>query len=210
MGRNHRHLGWGAACRAERRTSAGWLDGALRVYVSSRSVYREPVALGADEHAPVVDAASNALDGSYAGLKAGGEQAAQELFGERALIARVGLILGPGEDIGRLPWWLQRVARGGQVLAPAPADLPLQYIDVRDLVTWLLDRGRERVGGTFNVVSRAGRTRQGCAAARWRGRSPTLGSGLRTVGGVPPRAGRPQRAQVGLDPAREAELLATA
>jgi nucleoside-diphosphate-sugar epimerase len=147
------------------------------VYVSSRSVYREPVALGADEHAPVVDAASNALDGSYAGLKAGGEQAAQELFGERALIARVGLILGPGEDIGRLPWWLQRVARGGQVLAPAPADLPLQYIDVRDLVTWLLDRGRECVGGTFNVVSRAGRTRQGCAAARWRGRSPTLGSG---------------------------------
>jgi hypothetical protein len=42
------------------------------VYVSSRSVYREPVAQGADERAPVVDAASDALDGSYAELKAGG------------------------------------------------------------------------------------------------------------------------------------------
>jgi 2'-hydroxyisoflavone reductase len=208
------------------------------IYVSSRSVYREPVALGADERTPVVDAASDALDGSYAELKAGGERAAREIFGERALIARAGLILGPGEDIGRLPWWLQRVARGGQVLAPGPADLPLQYIDVRDLVTWLLDLGRERVGGTFNVVSRtghatmgellaacvgvtgaratlrwvdldrslrrgwcpgticrsgsrsgmrsggcrtamsAGRTRQGCAAARWRRRSPTRGGGF--------------------------------
>jgi nucleoside-diphosphate-sugar epimerase len=160
------------------------------VYVPSRSVYREPVALGADEHAPVVDAASNALDGNYAGLKAGGEQAAQELFGERALIARVGLILGPGEDIGRLPWWLQRVARGGQVLAPAPADLPLQYIDVRDLVTWLLDRGRERVGGTFNVVSRPGHATMGellaaCvgvtgarATLRWVDPGPILAAGV--------------------------------
>ena len=52
---------------------------------------------------------------------------------ERALVVRAGLILGPGEDIGRLPWWLRRIARGGDVLAPGPADLPVQYVDVRDL-----------------------------------------------------------------------------
>ncbi len=240
------------------------------VYVSSRSVYREPVALGADESAPVVDAASDALDGSYAALKAGGERAAHEVFGDRAMIARAGLILGPGEDIGRLPWWLQRMARGGQVLAPGPADLPLQYIDVRDLAAWLLDRGREGVGGTFNVVSRTGQATMGellaaCVAVtgsrarlRWVDPGPILAAGvvpwndlpvwiplghefrwlhegdvsrafaaglscrpvaqtvadtwqwLRTVDGVPPRAGRPQRAPVGLDPAREADLLAAA
>ena len=33
---------------------------------------------------------------------------------------------------------------------------------------------------------------------------------LGAVGGVPPRAGRPQWVQVGLDPVREAELLAMA
>jgi hypothetical protein len=37
--------------------------------------------------------------------------------------------LGPRENVGRLPWWLKRIARGGPVLAPGPHDLPLQYID---------------------------------------------------------------------------------
>jgi hypothetical protein len=61
------------------------------VYVSSRSVYREPVASGADERAPVVDTASDALDGSYAELKAGGERAALEVFwGCPALTDRAG------------------------------------------------------------------------------------------------------------------------
>jgi 2'-hydroxyisoflavone reductase len=31
--------------------------------------------------------------------------------------------------VGRLPWWLLRMDRGGEVLAPAPPELPLQYID---------------------------------------------------------------------------------
>ena len=147
VGPGDRHLGWGAGCRPERRTSAGRLDRALRLRVQQVGLPGAGGA-GADERAPVVDAVSDALGGGYAELKVGGERAAREVFGERALIARAGLILGPGEDIGRLPWWLQRVARGGQVLAPGPPDLPLQYIDARDLVSWPLDLGRERVGGT--------------------------------------------------------------
>lgn len=160
------------------------------VYVSSRSVYREPVPLGADEGAPVVQAAPDACGGTYAQCKAGAERAVREAFGDRALIARAGLILGPGEDIGRLPWWLRRVQRGGQVLAPGPADLPLQYIDARDLASWLLDRGRDGVGGTFNVVSRPGHTTIGellaaCVAAtgstaslRWTDPGPILAAGV--------------------------------
>jgi nucleoside-diphosphate-sugar epimerase len=239
-------------------------------YVSSRSVYREPVALGVDETAPIVDASPDALDGGYPELKAGGERAVTEVFGDRALLARAGLILGPGEDIGRLPWWLHRMARGGPVLAPGPTDLPLQYVDVRDLAGWLLDQGQRRTGGTFNVVGPTGHTTMGellaaCVAAtgssatlRWMDPAPILAAGvvpwndlpvwiptgheyrwlheadvrralatglqcrpvadtvedtwrwLRAVGEVPARAGRPARVPVGLDPAREAELLAAA
>jgi nucleoside-diphosphate-sugar epimerase len=126
------------------------------LYVSSRSVYQEPVGLGADESAPVAPAEPDALDGTYAELKAGAERAATEVFGDRALLARAGLILGPGEDVGRLPWWLRRIATGGTVLAPGPADLPLQYIDVRDLAAWLLDQPGRGTAGPVNVVSRTG------------------------------------------------------
>src|SRR5580704_12165239 len=50
--------------------------------------------------------------------KRGAELAIEEVFGgDRCLFARPGLILGPRENIGRLPWWLRRVAKGGDVLA---------------------------------------------------------------------------------------------
>ena len=64
-------------------------------YVSSRSVHQWPFPAGVDERAPVVDgdAASDAGD-DYAAAKRGGELAAIEAFGDRALLARAGLILG--------------------------------------------------------------------------------------------------------------------
>ncbi|SPL94653.1 putative reductase [[Actinomadura] parvosata subsp. kistnae] len=131
------------------------------VYVSSRSVHAEPVPFGADESAPVVAASADDGDGPYARNKAGGELGAVAAFGDRALLARAGLIIGPHENVGRLPWWLGRIARGGAVVAPAPADRGLQYIDARDLAVWCLEAGARGVGGAFNVVSPPGFTTMG-------------------------------------------------
>lgn len=132
------------------------------VYVSSRSVYVWPMPLGSDESAPVVDADPGSDDESdYAAAKRGAEIAVQDKYGDRALLARAGLILGPYEVVGRLPWWLGRIARGGRVLAPGPRDLPLQYVDGRDLADWLLSAGDRGVSGSFNVVSRPGHTTMG-------------------------------------------------
>jgi 2'-hydroxyisoflavone reductase len=126
-------------------------------YVSSRSVYRWPIPPGADESAPVVEADPTSADSDdYAAAKRGGELAAVEAFGGHALLARAGLILGPYEITGRMPWWLRRIERGGDVLAPGPADLPLQYIDGRDLAAWLLHAADSGVGGVFNTVSKPG------------------------------------------------------
>ena len=126
-------------------------------YVSSRSVYRWPIPPGADESAPAVDAdpASGASD-DYAAAKRGGELAAAGAFGDQVLLARAGLILGPYEIVGRMPWWLRRIERGGDVLAPGPPDLPLQYIDCRDLAAWLLHAADAGIGGAFNTVSKPG------------------------------------------------------
>ena len=120
------------------------------VYVSSRSVYDQPAAL-ADESAPVVDGATDdtAFD-DYARAKRGGELGALAGFGDRALLLRAGLVIGPRENIGRLPWWLSRTARGGDVVAPGPAEASIQYIDARDLAGFGLDTGAT---GAVNVVS---------------------------------------------------------
>jgi nucleoside-diphosphate-sugar epimerase len=131
------------------------------VYVSSRSVYDYPAPAGLPEDGPLVDAAPDDGEVDYARAKRGGELAAAGAFGDRALLVRAGLILGPGEDVGRLPWWLGRMARGGPVLAPGPRDLKLQYIDVRDLAAWTLDAAERGLGGPYNLVSPPGHTTMG-------------------------------------------------
>jgi 2'-hydroxyisoflavone reductase len=140
-------------------------------YVSTLSVYADPVPHGADETAPTVDAdpdddqdwASKVPSdvAGYQRAKRGAELAVLRVFGDAALLARPGLILGPYENVGRLPSWLRRIERGGQVVAPAGPDAPVQYVDVRDLARWMLDMAKRRAGGVFNVVNAPGESTLG-------------------------------------------------
>lgn len=133
--------------------------------VSSRSVYTWPPAPGLTETGPVVegdpDAGREGDEPEYAQAKRGGELAALESFGDRALLLRAGLVLGPHENIGRLPWWLLRLARGGEVPAPGPRDLGLQYVDARDLAAFALDAAAKGLSGPYDVVSEPGFTTMG-------------------------------------------------
>lgn len=160
---------WSAAPRPVR-DAARLLVGRVsrHVYVSSCSVYAWPRAAGYTENAPLVEGASAGADASdYARDKRGGELAAVEAFGGgRSLLVRCGLILGPYENIGRLPWWLNRIAAGGPVLAPGPRDLPLQYIDVRDLAEWTLGAVEAELGGAYNLAGPRGTARWGRCSTR--------------------------------------------
>ena len=125
-------------------------------YISSCSVYTWPIAVGSDEGAPVVGGDPASTDASdYAAAKRGGELAALAEFGGDVAIARAGLILGPYEMVGRMPFWLKRIAAGGRVPAPGPHERPLQYVDCRDIADWVLG---SRPVGTFNLVSEPGHT----------------------------------------------------
>lgn len=124
-------------------------------YVSSRSVYAFPAPAGADEHAPLVAVPSDPDTGDYAEVKRGSEVALDETLGS-ALHLRAGLIVGPHEDVGRLPWWLTRAARGGAMLAPGPVDLALQLVDARDLVAFAFDGAGAGRQGAYDVVSPSG------------------------------------------------------
>jgi hypothetical protein len=140
-------------------------------YVSSVSVYVEPMPARSNESHPAVAAEPGADRTEYPADKRGAELAVLEGYGEeRCFLARAGLILGPHEGPGRLPWWLRRIARGGDVLAPGPADLPLQYVDARDLAEWMVACAAAGVSGVFNAVSASGHTTMGellaaCVAA---------------------------------------------
>lgn len=151
---------WSAAPAAVR-DAARLLAGRVRHfgYVSSRSVYAWPIPSGADESAPVVDGDPDSDDGGdYAAAKRGGELAVLREFGGSALLARAGLILGPYELVGRLPYWLDVLAAGGRVAVPGPPSRPLQYVDGRDLARWMIRCAEEGVTGAFNAVSRPGHT----------------------------------------------------
>ncbi|MEU6989095.1 NAD-dependent epimerase/dehydratase family protein [Streptomyces sp. NPDC046465] len=154
---------WSAAPRVVRESARLLAGRAGRyVYVSSGSVYRYPGEAGSDESFPVVDGDPDADATEYAQDKRGGELAAVAEFGAgRTVLARAGLILGRYENIGRLPWWLNRVARGGPVLAPGPRDLDIQYIDVRDLAEWILHAASAGLHGPYNLVSPMGQITMG-------------------------------------------------
>ncbi|MQY14815.1 hypothetical protein SRB5_49910 [Streptomyces sp. RB5] len=161
-------------------------------YVSSRSVYAYPAAPGGDETRAVVDGDPDAGDVEYAQAKRGGELAALDSFGAaRTLLLRAGLVLGPYENIGRLPWWLTRIARGGDVLAPGPREQGLQYVDARDLAAFTLDALRDERSGPYDVVcprgfASTGELLEACVAAvnpsgarlRWTDAEVILAAGI--------------------------------
>lgn len=155
---------WSAAPRAVREAARLLRGRAGRyVYVSSCSVYAWARPAGYAEDAPLVEGASaDAEQTAYAQDKLGGELAVLDAFGEdQSVLARSGLILGPYENIGRLPWWLARAARGGPMLAPGPRDLPVQYLDVRDLAEWVLHAAERELSGPYNLAGPQGHTTMG-------------------------------------------------
>jgi nucleoside-diphosphate-sugar epimerase len=145
---------WSGAASAARDSAAVLAPRARHyAYISSCSVYAPPPPQGLDETAPTVDAApGDGWTDDYARRKRGSELAVQEAFGDRALLVRCGLILGPHEDVGRLPWWLNRMAAGGEVLAPGPPERPVQLVDVRDAGGWIVRAAEQRLSGPFNVT----------------------------------------------------------
>jgi 2'-hydroxyisoflavone reductase len=127
-------------------------------FVSSVSVYADLSGV-VDEESPVATVDDEALEEfgaeyeRYGPLKALCEDVVREVFGERALIVRPGLIVGPYDPTGRFTYWPHRLVRGGEVLAPGPPERPAQFVDVRDLAEWIVRITAEGRGGVFNATN---------------------------------------------------------
>ena len=144
---------------AEVRASAELLRESSRyVFVSSVSAYAD-FSKGPTEGSPVAELNGLPADevasdySNYGPLKALCEAEVEQVFGERATIVRPGLIVGPHDPTGRFTYWAHRLERGGEILAPGPQDRHAQFVDVRDLATWLLDAVEHELSGRFNATN---------------------------------------------------------
>jgi 2'-hydroxyisoflavone reductase len=126
------------------------------LYISTTSVYDTDRASAYDEDASLgtLDdpTTEEITDTSYGPLKVLCEQVARERFGH-VTIVRPTYVIGPHDYTHRFTYWVERLAAGGEVLAPEPRDALIQVIDARDMGSWIVRLLENDVDGTFHAVS---------------------------------------------------------
>ncbi|MEY9927617.1 2'-hydroxyisoflavone reductase [Catenulispora sp. GP43] len=151
---------------------------ATYVFMSTINVFPDWPTSPVTDASPVHDCSPDAGpdDGDYGTLKAGCERVVARDFPGRALSLRLGLLLGPHEDIGRLPALLLRMADAGttrslRTLAPGDPSSPVNPIDVRDIADFVLTAvdqgltGGYLVAGTPSNASTHGELLEACVEA---------------------------------------------
>jgi len=145
------------------------LQGNMKHYtfISSISVYQDWVPPGINESyttptlseeklQELLNDPSVTLPGQYYGhLKRMCEMEAERLMPGQVLNVRPGLIVGPHDESDRLTYWVRRVGEGGEVLAPEFPDQQIQFIDGRDLASWILHGVEQQVTGIYNATGPA-------------------------------------------------------
>ena len=170
-------------------------------FVSTCNVYPGWPAGPVSEDSPVWTQGDD-----YGPKKAACERAAEAALPGRVAALRAGVLCGPHDNVFRLPWWVRRIARGGEVVAPGNPALAVQLVDARDLAAWIVELCERRQAGVFNATAPAGRTTMGevldaAAAAtgsgarlRWVPDETLVAAGIRPWTELPlwiPEAGAP-------------------
>lgn len=167
--------------------AAGCLAGVRSyVYVSSLNAYRSwpPGPIRGEDEPLWAEGEGNRSD--YGPTKAASERILSAALGDRLLTVRAGLIIGPGDDTGRMTSWLQRIAAGGRVIVPDCLNQPMAFVDVRDLAAWL-------VSAVEPPLVRPGQRHRPGRDDHLRPAPTSLPRGRRRVGRAPGAAARRRR-----------------
>jgi 2'-hydroxyisoflavone reductase len=150
--------GWDAVVDVAR--DPAWVEDALAhlahraahwTFVSTISVYADH---SVHHGTPADSALLEPRPDEYGAAKVACEDLVRARTSE-SLVVRPGLIVGPGDPSGRFTYWPERLAEGGEVLAPADPDQPVQVVDVRDLAAFVVTGLEQRLTGTYDATGRA-------------------------------------------------------
>lgn len=125
------------------------------LFISSISVYRDFDHPQMTEEYPVGqlnNPADEDIPHDYGPLKAACEREVIQGFGDHALIVRPGLIVGPYDPTDRFTYWVRRFAQGGPVLVPGDPQRSVQWIDARDLASWMVDLLEHGTAGIYHAT----------------------------------------------------------
>jgi 2'-hydroxyisoflavone reductase len=132
-------------------------SGGHHVLISTVSVYADSDGPGITEDSPLAELSDptteTVTNETYGGLKVLCERAALDAYGaDHLTIVRPTYVVGPHDYTFRFPWWVSRIARGGEVLAPGPETAPVQLVDARDQGSWTISLTERRTAGVFNGI----------------------------------------------------------
>lgn len=129
------------------------------LYISTVAVYDPAGGAVLTESSPLRSLADPQAEeltwASYGPLKTECDRIVQTSLGAKATIVRPTFIVGPGDDSDRFTYWVERTARGGDVLGPPDAKSELQWVNVRDLCPWIVTLAERNVSGIFNAAGPA-------------------------------------------------------
>jgi 2'-hydroxyisoflavone reductase len=139
------------------RASAELLHGSVDHYVFTSTIdaYRDFRMVGMDESYPLHPADPNRPEDPsrfYGPLKADCERIVLEIYGSSSTQVRPGWIAGPGDNNHLLTYWVIRIDRGGEVLAPGVPSDYMQVTDVRDLAEWYIHIAETKLSGGYSAV----------------------------------------------------------
>lgn len=139
-------------------------DSGQYAFVSSCSVYKDHSIINLNEENEVLSLSSTEVENIrqtlsfpeymeyYGHFKALSERAVEKEMPGRNLSIRAGQIVGPYDYTDRLPYWIKRIAEGGNVLAPGRPERPVQIIATQDMAEWLIRLVEKNTTGIFNAV----------------------------------------------------------
>ena len=92
---------------------------------------------------------------TYGPLKVMCEDLVNQAFGNKALIIRPCIVVGPNDPTDRFTYYARKVTESGPVALPGgpEAKRMVQWIDVRDMAKWIISMIEEGKTGTYNAAS---------------------------------------------------------
>jgi len=129
------------------------------IYVSTVAVYDFESASVFPESAKLADLEDPSIEvvtgETYGPLKAECDRIVRSILKDSCTIVRPTYVVGPGDHTDRFTYYVDRVHRGGDVLAPGMPDFEAQWVDARDLCPWIITLAENNTAGIFNAAGPA-------------------------------------------------------